>query len=617
MRTLRFERTWGSDAGRLPAGFGAVVLTSDPDVAYVLGQVEGRGALRAIEVSTGEIRDEFTLPPLVCVDRRVVVSQPGDDGVVLVGVVEGEGAVVTWLRLADGVTKPLARIGWPMTRVARLDAEPWALVDGEPLDAKGGAVWRPAEARWFTADHRWCVREEPGVQDAKGVLPVRLWWTEVATGVARELGVSTGRGVDAVFSDDGRRMWRMVDPRSSGGHEQERWHLDERRCVRETGYVHRPARYLATRDDADEALRVDGSNHLSPRVLEGARWSPRDAGVSPDGRRAARVQWGVLRVTDLERAADVTPCDAHATAVLATAFAPWSPLAASADTGGDIAVWSLDAGDVVWRFEAGDGVDQLVFSPDARFLYAVASAMRDGRPATALRVWDLSTGGEVTPGPMEFAGFGRVTLSPDGASALLSIPSGRFDGPQWLDLASWRATPLAVPSTPGAPTPRVASCVGGFSRDAETAWVHLRALGASSWERLTLDGRTGAPRAREAFRGTAAERATVIAGAERAAVSWAVEGGCQVHVFRHDDPTRQALWGLDLSPDHELSVGPTMCLIGTPRGEVRAVDDGGRVIAAATVPEAKRVTSVALSPDERRALVGTIQGRVHLLALDD
>jgi len=623
MTTLRLERTWGSDAGRLPAGFTSVVLTDDPAVAYVLGQVGDRGALRVLDVRSGETLRELSLPPLVSAGGRVLVVRDAKTGKVIVGLVEGGGCTLAQLGLHDGGLIPDAHYPRAVTQFTELDHEMYVVVDGVMVDSfVEQASQAPDDMHWYSRDLRWCVREQRGAPGADGVTPVRLSRSACADGTGfshgamREFGTSTGRGVSAVFSDDGRRFWRILD-RPRGGAYQERWALPEGRREDIDGYVHAPSRYVAVRDDRPDPLVVDGSGHLLPKFEgDGAPWSPRDACVSPDGRRAARVQWGVLRVTDLTLAADLSPCDAHSTAVMSAAFSPDGTLAATADTRGDVVVWSLAQRAEVWRFEAGDCVDQILFSPDARRLYAAVTFLRDKRPGMALRVWDLASGVEVTPAPMEFVGWGSVAMSPSGTCALLARGVDLSDA-QWIDLGTWQTRSVAS----GSPAQSLRTdvrlppirCVAAFSEDAATAWMHLR--DRAGWERVTLDGRTGAVIARQRWEATAAEPFSPTMGHARALLSYKVAEGVELHAFRLDDPSQEARWTIASHCD-ALAVGPTRCVTGASGGALRVSDEAGAPIAAAVVPGAKWVTAVAISRDERRVLAATLDGRVHLCALD-
>lgn len=620
MPALRLERTWGSDAGRLPAGFTSALLTDDESVVYVFGVVGGRGAIRALDARTGETLRERALGPFACADGRALVTRSNVRNRAFVGIVEGDGVSVEEVALDRDGASPQGFFCWPVRHLTQLDHDAGVIVDGLVFDL-ADPPGPPPEMRWYAHDMSRYVREEPGAVGADGSSSVRLVLVELDkqfNETARPLGTSTGRGVSAVFSDDGRAFWRLFE-RARGGVSQERWSLADGRREDLPGYVHAPARYVAVRDGQPAPLVLDGSGYLRPDASKaGAPWSPRDASVSPDGRRAARVQWGVLRVADLARGVDLPLCDGHGGAVMAAAFSADGALAATSDTGGEVRVWDFAAGECRWRFEAGGTVDQLVFAPDGRRLYGVVGAMVDARPRCSLRVWDLAAGAETTPAPMAFGGFGRLAVSPDGSRGLLCLGVG---GPHWVDLDAWRETslgPALLPPLSNGGAPHVFNCFGGFADDATRAWVHVRGGPSGGWTRVTLDGRTGAVTERSRWDGPVVSGqggSLGVVNAGRVALSTRVDGGYELRAFRLEDPARGARWRV-AEPHDALAPGAAVCATGGARGELRVYDDAGAPLAATALPGGRRATAVAVSPDDRRVLAGAIDGRVYAFALD-
>ncbi|MFO0608781.1 MAG: hypothetical protein U0324_36780 [Polyangiales bacterium] len=622
MPALRLERTWGSDVGRLPAGFTSALLTDDESVVYVFGVVGGRGVIRALDARTGETLRELALRPFACADGRALVTRSNIRGRAFVGFVEGDGVSVEEVALDRDDASPQNFYAWPVQHLTQLDHDAGATVDGLLFDLVVDPPGPPPVMRWYAHDLSRYVEEEPGGVGADGATLVILWLVELdrtLTSTKRSrLGASTGRGVSAVFSDDGRTFWRLFD-RPRGGASQERWSLADGRRDDLPGYVHAPARYVAVRDGQPAPLVLDGSGYLKPDAAKaGGPWSPRDASVSPDGRRAARVQWGVLRVADLARGVDLPLCDGHGGAVMAAAFSADGALAATSDTGGEVRVWDLAAGECRWRFEAGGTVDQLVFAPDGRRLYGVVGAMVDARPRCSLRAWDLAAGAETTPAPMAFGGFGRLAVSPDGSRGLLALGIG---GPHWIDLDAWRETPLGpslLAPLPDGRVPGVLTSFGGFADDAVRAWVHARGGPSGAWTRVTLDGRTGAVTERAPWDGPTLKGpggVFNVVNAGRVALSTRVEGGHELRAFRLDDPARGHCWRV-AEPHDALASGAAVCVTGGARGELRVYDDAGAPRAAAALPGGRRATAVAVGPDDRRVLAGAIDGRVYAFALD-
>lgn len=622
MPTLRLERTWGSDVGRLPLGFTSALLTDDESVVYVFGVVDGRGVIRALDARTGETLRELTLRPFACADGRVLVTRSNLQSKAFVGFAEDGGVSVEEVALDRDDASPQNFFCWPVRHVTQLDHDFGAAVDGLLFDFILDPPGPPPRMRWYAHDLSRYVEEVPDNPGADGAVTVTLTLVELERGVDEKrrsrLGASTGRGVSAVFSDDGRTFWRLFD-RPRGGVSQERWSLADGRRDDLPGYVHAPARYVAVRDGQPAPLVLDGSGYLKPDPGKaGAPWSPRDASVSPDGRRAARVQWGVLRLADLARGVDLPLCDGHGGAVMAAAFSADGALAATSDTGGEVRVWDLATGGCPWRFEAGGTVDQLVFAPDGRRLYGVVGAMVDARPRCSLRAWDLAAGTEATPAPMAFGGFGRLVVSPDGSRGLLSLGVG---GPHWIDLDAWRETPLGptlLAALPDGRASAVMSSFGGFSDDAARAWIHARGGPSGAWTRVTLDGRTGVVTERSHWDGPVVKGpggSFGVVNAGRVALSTRADGGYDLRAFRLDDPARGACWRV-AEPHDALAPGAAVCATGGARGALLVYDDAGAPLAAADLPGGRRATAVAVGPDDRRVLAGAIDGRVYAFALD-
>jgi WD domain, G-beta repeat len=498
MTALTLRKIWGDPQGRLPKELATVALTDDPSVAYVLGNLDGRGLLRVLDPRTGATLREHTLPRLTVVRERVVVSSVRADGTMLL-LATNDGVSAAWcLSLDSGfVTRLFDATSEYVDRLddGRVMLERCVVVDG----VTGAPVTNDARS-WRSRDGRMRVTEA-----LEGYLRVRPTAYDAKTDTTKRLRLARSGAVQYAFDRDGAWFARMVRIWSTGLEMCgiERLGLAGLRSVDYSGWLPSTAVIAATRGDgltlvdlgaygqggaevADDAL-----SPYDPEAHAGPGWTPHASCVSPDGTRYGYARNGVLHVVDLVRGAELTGCDLHADAVRSIALSPDASCAITGGADGVITVWDVPANELRWRIESGGAVRAVALSPDGARVYATVDT-RDGDDwASNLRVWELAEGSEITPAAMAFPYGSVVVVSPDGAGALLTCDVACVKPPAWVDLSNWRAHPYTWRDVSQRDRYNRALMVSRatFADDGATATLHWGHT-FEHW-RSTIDARTG------------------------------------------------------------------------------------------------------------------------------
>lgn len=578
MISLKLERVWGESQGRLPPGATTVALTDDPAVAYVFGNVDGRGLLRAVDPRTGETLREHALPLFKLRDRRVVASPVARDGTVLVAVGDGADAAVHSLALATGVTTRL--FAARTSSLDRLDDGAVVLHTGVVVEAADGLRRRAqVEARWRSRDGRWSMVETPEGGGVRSVV------TDASDGATYTLRLLRSQAVQSAFARDGSWLARL----STAVQQVELRALQRagvtRRATRD--YAERlpvTAQIAATRAEglilidpgdfgeggavvADDALSgFDAELHAGPG------WTPQAPCVSPDGTRFGYVRNGVLHVVDLARGGELVACDLHTDRVNSIALSPDGACAVTGGADGVLTVWDVASHELRWRLEAGGSVRSVALAPDGTRAYAAVETRGDDRWWSNLRAWELAGASEITPAPMELSYGVALMMSPDGARAVVTneVPGPRT--PAWVDLARWRLRPYTWREVTRRERQSRSefTSVALFSEDGTEVtvwWGHAH----ECW-RSALDAATGD-----------------VVRVERLA---------------------------QLPPHKRVSArGPTLRAWADAAGAL-SLARGAAKAPAATLQVGVEVTALALSRDERLLLAGTADGRVRVYRVE-
>lgn len=574
MTVMTLDRVWGDSLGRLPAALSTVALTNDPAVAYALGNIDGRGQLRALDARTGETLREHQLPLLATARERVVTSTVRDDGVVLFAASDAVYA----LTLATGDARRL--FGARTSSLLWLDDRRISLGNGAIVDM-AGAVSSSPSARWRSRDGRLHLREVPESAQRRVVS------LDVETGLETRSRLLDHEAEQIVVSRDGAWLARLGSTNSYNS----QWVTLQR-----TGITRKATRdygerlpvstqIAATRDDGlsliDTGRWGDGGalvaddelTAFDPEAHAGERWYPQASCVSPDGARYGWVRNGVIHVLDLERGVELTACDLHADAVRSIVLSPDASTAVTGGADGVITVWSVAPDELLWRIEAGGSVRSVALSPDGAKVYACVDSRDGDRWWSNLRVWSLTDGSEITPEPMEFLYGAMVSLTPDGARAMVTqrVPCKR--GPSWVDLEAWRAHTFT--------------------------WRELtrrdRQSRADWWSMATIseDGATAEVswgESYERWRSTVVMRTGEARGVESRA--------------RMPSPTALAVEGAKYAVKALETKGFTLSRRRAKSDVTEARD------------ESVAVTALALSRDERTLMAGTADGRVRVYRIE-
>jgi WD40 repeat protein len=151
--------------------------------------------------------------------------------------------------------------------------------------------------------------------------------------------------------------------------------------------------------------------------------SPRLVRLSPDGRRLALADEGVVRVLDVNTGGERWWFPGPAEPVV-LAFSPDGQSLVAAGLS-EAAAWNL----ATWqrtgtaRLRGAGKVSEVVLSPDGRYVVTASSGADD--PAGVLRVWDLVRGQSV-PLPEHAKQVWALTFSPDGKRLATATSGGQY-----------------------------------------------------------------------------------------------------------------------------------------------------------------------------------------------
>lgn len=201
-------------------------------------------------------------------------------------------------------------------------------------------------------------------------------------------------------------------------------------------------RHAVSAGDDGVLIAWDLRNNTARHRFEGHTAKIADVSVSSDGALIATASWDqTVRLWDLQRQSEVNRLT-HDTPVNAVAFAPDHSIVYSGGNNGQIAVWAVSDGSLLYTFPAHDmAVTDVAVSPDGTRLL---SASID----ETVRVWNLETRRELHVLRGHAGPVFSVAFSPDGGKAvsagldglviLWALEAGKsirwieaHDGPAW------------------------------------------------------------------------------------------------------------------------------------------------------------------------------------------
>ncbi|MCF6476840.1 hypothetical protein FAF44_52255, partial [Nonomuraea sp. MG754425] len=246
----------------------------------------------------------------------------------------------------------------------------------------------------------------------------RAWGVEIVDGLETPPGASAG---PVVFSPDGHLL------ALPGDGEVRVWNVGERRL---TGSypLQNPGRGLTFSADGHQLRYLSGTGSVVSLDVSGLPVPSDDghgAAFSGNGRVAAKEVGNTIELTDTEARRKL----GRVAAAGDLAFDAAGRLMAVA--GDPVTVWEVAGGRQVTAIQAGGDVPAVALSPDGRTL-----ATARGR---TLETWDVRAGRRIKA--YEGAGDLALAFSPDGSTLAA--------GPNLLDLATGRVTPLDLGEGPG------------------------------------------------------------------------------------------------------------------------------------------------------------------------
>jgi len=165
----------------------------------------------------------------------------------------------------------------------------------------------------------------------------------------------------------------------------------------------------------DHAMKLwDVFTGAELRSFSGHRGSVDSVVFSSDGRFALSGSWDkTLKLWDVAAGKQLRSFDGHRDVIQAVALSPDRRFALSGGDDKTAKLWDVSTGNALRSFEHGDSVKAVAFSPDGRFI------LSGGKDKT-VKLWDAATGQEVRSFAHD-NGVTSVAFSADGRTAVVGI----------------------------------------------------------------------------------------------------------------------------------------------------------------------------------------------------
>lgn len=565
----KLSAVWGGDRARPRLSSPRVLLGTDADTVYVLGERESCVMLEAWSADTGARVNSVAVSRMGQLRSERVWRGERDELVVFAVRRLDRNEVVT-LDVSTGSVWEEQAV--PFSEHVMAASRGGAVrVTYDPSDPREAGVIAPGGSlrpEMRDGVNTYAVSADGALiaswNDYTGRLLV------IATPPKVELVASTDARYDLhspqmVFSDDHKALWCVS--------------LGEVRCFalpsftelgRWTG-ASRVAEIVgvsldgrAVLLDGPIAFEVGEEAQVNPRRHS---WAPHLARLSPDGTRLAHAS-GTLGWYDLAREKNVElHTGGHSGEVLSIACSPDGRRVATASRDRSIRVCEAATGECVWSLEGdAEGFSALCFSPDGVSLYAVTHGFEP-----RLTAWNLEDGVEVTPSRRLVPPPRQLSVTPDGRTLVIGCE--------------------------GIATLRIDAASFELSPDEDELAGVAEPVRAKQWLR--------SPNGLELI---------AFSGDERADVS----GRAWLSVRSFDASSlrpRRLMTPWLRAPLTACAVGDTLVAMGGYQGEVVIFGRGESDPMNSVSPLLTDVTALAFSPDESALYVGTSNGQVRVYAL--